>query len=107
MAVRRTLKQKQQAQVHRLETMTYVLPKDRRSTTGVAIKQNREVNDPAVTRDTRDAKEVMSHTNQVSALHGIFGYAPQLLLNDVVKSLVTTIVVMGVLLALVWGPWLR
>lgn len=83
MAVRRTLKQKQQAVLHRQDTYHYTLP----SATGVKT--------PVVAATPEEP-------SPTKALHQVFGYDPQLLLGDVRKTVITTLVITLVLVLLTY-----
>lgn len=85
MAVRRTLKQKQKAQLHRSEVMTYALP-----------ATSRPRPDTLLTTQPGPAPVVVAGPS----LHEIFGYEPKLLWQDILKTLLTSMVVGGILLLL-------
>ncbi len=83
MAERRTFKQKQKAKL-RLTHDLYTLPA---SGTSLVTDAPKVAAVPASTPSARD----------------IFGYEPQLLLQDVMKTLITSLVIVGALLALMFS----
>lgn len=86
MAVRRTLKQKQRAEVHRQEeqTYSYSVPDTVPST-----KKSAKAEPP----------KPVSHA-EPSLSFKLFGYNPHLVYNDLLKTLLVTIVIVAILLAL-------
>lgn len=92
MAVRRTLKQKQKAQLQRAQNLTYSLPK-------VETKKR------SLLSKSEPAPAPTPHMGP--SLHEIFGYAPVLLWRDILKTLLTTLIVVGVLLALKYVPYFQ
>ena len=93
MAIRRTLKQKQKAQLHRSQAVTYSLPQ----------LGNKKVQVSAVPGEPSQAPA----PKLGPSLHEIFGYAPGLLWKDILKTLITTVAVVGILLALKYVPYFQ
>lgn len=87
MAVRRTLKQKQRAQVHRLDEVTYEYEADKQ--TPVATTK----------LEVADTPKLVSHAEPSLSLK-LFGYNPNLVYNDLLKTLLVTILILAILIGI-------
>lgn len=85
MAIRRTRKDKQRAQVHRYEELQYVLP-DQPIEKSQAATESAEVEVPQRVSDA-----------EPSLNFKLFGYHPNLVYNDLLKTLLVTITVVAIL----------
>jgi len=91
MAIRRTLKQKQTSTINRNEVLTYSLSQTVRSSR-LAVVKNLTLQKPE--------PAPASSPHGWPSLHEIFGYSPQLLVADVLKTLLTTMLILGILMGI-------
>lgn len=84
MAIRRTLKQKQRSQVHRLDEVAYSYTPP----SSTSISTEGEV-----------ATKLVSHA-EPSLSFKLFGYNPKLVYNDLLKTLLVTIIIVAILVGI-------